>query len=42
MGVDEIGKQERRQLSDDEKKQVREKSKENIKNLNLTGSTNDQ
>jgi len=36
MGVDEIGKQERRQLSDDEKKQVREKSKENIKNLNLT------
>ena len=36
MGVDEIGKQERRQLSDEEKKQVREKSKENIKNLNLT------
>jgi len=36
MGVDEIGKQERRQLSDEEKKQVREKSKENIKSLNLT------
>lgn len=36
MGIDEIGKQQRNQLTDEEKKKVREQSKEDIKNLNLT------
>jgi len=36
MGVDEIGKQQQRQLSAEDRKKVREHSKENIKSLNLT------
>jgi len=36
MGVDEIGKQQKRQLSEEERRKLREQSRENIKSLNLT------
>lgn len=36
MGVDEIGKQQKRQLSEEERRRLREQSRENIKSLNLT------
>ncbi|MBC7851783.1 MAG: DUF1800 domain-containing protein [Chitinophagaceae bacterium] len=36
MGVDEIGKQSKRDLTPEERKRVREQSKKDIKNLNLT------
>ena len=36
MGVDEVGKQQQRQLSAEERKKIREQSKENIKSLNLS------
>jgi uncharacterized protein (DUF1800 family) len=35
MGVDEAGKMQRNELSDEQKKQLRKKSREDIKNLNL-------
>ncbi len=35
MGIDEIGQIERRQLTEDQKKQLREKSRDGLKNLNL-------
>lgn len=36
MGVDEVGKQQKNVLSDEQKKKIREQSREDIKNLNLT------
>jgi uncharacterized protein (DUF1800 family) len=36
MGVDEIGKRQKQQLSDADRRRVREQSRENIKSLNLT------
>jgi len=35
MGIDEIGQMEKRQLTEDQKKQLREKSRDGLKNLNL-------
>lgn len=36
MGIEEIGKEQKRQLSDEEKKRIREQSKKDIKSLNLS------
>jgi uncharacterized protein (DUF1800 family) len=36
MGIDEIGKEQKRQFSDEEKKKIREQSKKDIKSLNLS------
>lgn len=36
MGIDEIGRQQRRELNEEQKKKLRQQSKEDIKSLNLT------
>ncbi|HYF32872.1 MAG TPA: DUF1800 domain-containing protein [Chitinophagaceae bacterium] len=36
MGIEEVGKQQRRQLSEEERRKVRQQSREDIKSLNLT------
>ena len=36
MGIDEVGRQQRRDLDEEQKKRVRQQSKEDIKSLNLT------
>src|SRR5689334_1385493 len=36
MGIDEIGRMERKELSDEEKKKLRQASRDSIKSLNLT------
>ena len=35
MGIEEVGKEQKRQLSDEDKKRIREQSKEDIKSLNI-------